>query len=228
MDKLLAFTRDGLTDELYDQMRQAGYANLGPGGDAKDLTPKFPEQALPLLEKLMQIIEMISGFDNMLSGKGEPGVRSGAQSNPMMKAAGARLKDRSLIVERQCAAAADLRLSLMEAKDGRAYWIDPKKPEATQFLLADLPDDRRVMVDGHTTSPIFADDHQQLIVGGLKLGIVDPESAIEMLPFQNRDIILTRLRAKEEKQAAMLAQLQKQNPEEWAKLLEKQASAKRR
>jgi hypothetical protein len=228
VDKLLAFSGDGLTDELYDQMRQAGYANLGPSGSAVDLTPKFPAEALPLLEKLIQIIEMISGFDNMLSGKGEPGVRSGVQSNPMMKAAGARLKDRSLLIERQCAAAGDLRLSIMEAKDGRAYWTDPKHPNETQFLLADLPEDRRVTVDGHTTSPIFADDHQSLIVGGLKLGIIDPESAIEMLPFQNRDIILTRLRAKEEKQAALMQQLQKQNPEEYAKIIEKQASSKRR
>ena len=228
VDKILAFSGDGMTDETYDQMRAAGYANLGPGGDVKDLTPKFPPEALPLVDKIIQIMEMISGFDNMLSGRGETGVRSGSQSNPMMKAAGAPLKDRSLIVERQCAAAADLRFSLMQMKDGRTYWTDPRKPAETAFLLADIPDDGRMVVDGHTTSAIFADEHQALIVGGTKMGLVDPESAIEQLPFQNKDTLLARLRAKEEHQQAVLEQLHKTDPEAWARVLEKQGAGRRR
>ena len=224
VDKMLAFTGDGMTDETYDQLRGAGYANLGPGGGVEDLTPKFPAEALPLIDKIISIMEMISGFDNMLSGRGETGVRSGAQSNPMMRAAGAPLKDRSLIVERQCAAAADLRFSLMQAKDGRTYWTDPNKPTETSFLLGDIPDDGRMVVDGHSTSAIFADEHQDLIVGGLKLGIVDPESGIEQLPFQNKDTLLARLRMKEQKQAQLLDQLHKQDPEAWARVLEKQNS----
>jgi hypothetical protein len=220
VDKLLAFSGgDGLSDEQYDQYRAAGYMNLGPGGSVNDITPKFPSEALPLLDKLMGIIEMLSGFDNMLSGRGEPGVRSGVQSNPLMKAAGARLKDRSLIVERQCAAAADLRLSIMGAKDGRNYWTNAKKKQETSFLLSDLPDDGRVVVDGHTTSPIFEADHQALVVDGLKLGLIDPVSAIEQLPFQNKDTILARLRAKQEKEDAILAQLQKSDPDAYANLL---------
>jgi hypothetical protein len=224
VDKFLAITGDGITDEVYDQQRASGFMNLGPGGSVTDLTPKFPPEALPLMEKIIEMMQMIGGFDNLLSGNGQPGVRSGVQSNPLMRTASAPVRDRSLIIERQCASAADLRLSLMEAKDGRNYWTDPKRPIDTQFLLADLPEDRRIVVDGHTTSPIFADDHQTLIAGGVKMGIVDPESAIEQLPFQNKDILLTRLRAKMEKEAALLLQLQKQNPEEWAKLIEKSAS----
>lgn len=220
VDKFLGISGEGLTDEIYDQARLAGYVNLGPGGSVNDLTPQFPQAALPLLEKLIQIIEMLSGFDNLLSGKGEPGVRSGVQSNPLMKAAGARLRDRSLIVERQLAGAADLLLSIMEAKDGRNYWTDPRNPEATSFLLSNLPDDRRVVVDGHTASPIFADDHMNLIMNGLRLDLVDKVSAIEQLPFQNRDIILTRHRAVEEQRAAMMKQLQQTNPEAFYKILE--------
>lgn len=228
IDKILAFSgADGLTDEAYDQMRLAGYANLGQGGQVNDITPKFPAEALPMIDKIIQIMEMISGFDNLLSGRGESGVRSGVQSSPLMKTAGAPVKDRSLIVERQCAAGADLLLSLMEAKDGRNYWVDAKKPQETSFLLSDLPDDRRVVVDGHTTSPIFAEEHQSLTIGGLKMGLVDKESAIESLPFQNKDIILTRLRAAEEKQAATLAALQKSDPEAYAKILEHAGSRRR-
>lgn len=225
VDKLLAFTGDGLTDETYGQARRAGYMNLGLGGAVNDLTPKFPPEILAVFDKIVQTIELINGFDNLLSGKGEPGVRSGAQASPMMKTAGARLKDRSLEVEEQCADAADLRLSLMEYKDGRAYWTDPEKIEATSFLLSDLPEDRRIVVDGHTTSPVFADEHLSLITAGLKLGIVDKESAIEAMPFQNKDVLIQRIREKEKKEADLLEQLKKTDPEGFAKAIEKSVAS---
>jgi hypothetical protein len=227
VDKFLAIVGDGITDEQYDAMRQAGFLNLGQGGSVNDLTPKFPAEALPLVDKIIQLMEQISGFDNMLSGRGESGVRSGVQATPMMKTAGAPIGDRALITERQCASAADLLFHVAQVKDGRAYWTDRKKPVETQFLLGDIPDDGRMVVDGHTTSPIFANDHLNLLTNGLKAGVVDPESYIEQAPFQNRDILLTRLRAKEERQAQLLAQLQQSNPEAYAKLLEHSGGRRR-
>jgi hypothetical protein len=214
--------------ETYDQQRAAGYVSVPPGATINDLTPKFPPEAIPLLDKLIQIIEMISGLDNILSGRGESGVRSGLQTSTLLKTAGQRLKDRSLLVERQCAAAGDLRLSMMQYKDGRNYWTNPKDIEGSTFLLSDLPDDRRVVVDSHSTSPIFAEDHEKLTVGGLKLGLLDPESAIEMMPFQNKDILLTRLRAKQEKDAALLDKLSKQDPEGFAAAMEKALAGKKK
>jgi hypothetical protein len=228
VDKLLAFTGDGLTDESYGQARRAGYMNLGMGGSVNDLTPKFPPEILAVFDKIIQTMEMINGFDNLLSGKGEPGVRSQAQASPMMKTAGARLKDRSLEVEEQCADAADLRLSLMEYKDGRNYWTDPEKITETSFLLSDLPEDRRVVVDGHSSSPIFSDDHINLILSGLKIGIVDPESAIEELPFQNRDRLLARIKEKEQKQAKLMEELKHTDPQGFAKAVEKGIGGGRR
>jgi hypothetical protein len=221
VDKILAITGDGLTDEQYGQMKTAGYMNLGPGGAVNDLTPKIPPETLPLIERLIGIIDLIAGFDNMLSGKGESGVRSGVQANPLMKVASARLKDDSLLIERQCAKAADLRLSLMEAKDGRKFWLDAEKIEETGFLLTDIPDDRRVVVDGHTTSPIFADEHQSLLVGGLKMGLVDKQSAIEMLPFQNKETLIARMKEAAVAQAALMAELKRLDPEGYAHAAEK-------
>jgi hypothetical protein len=229
VDKILGFQGfDGDMAETYDQQRAAGYVSVPPGATINDLTPKFPPEAIPLLDKLIQIIEMISGLDNILSGRGESGVRSGLQTSTLLKTAGQRLKDRSLLVERQCAAAGDLRLSMMQYKDGRNYWTNPKDIEGSTFLLSDLPDDRRVVVDSHSTSPIFAEDHEKLTVGGLKLGLLDPESAIEMMPFQNKDILLTRLRAKQEKDAALLDKLSKQDPEGFAAAMEKALAGKKK
>jgi len=230
IDKIIGFAGDdGITEERYGQMRGAGFINASPGATMTDLTPQMPTQALQMLEYMVKIINMIGGFDNILSGQGEPGVRAGVHADTMMKTASPRLRDRSLLVERQCAAAGDLRLSLMEAKDPHNYWTtgdSVEKIEATKFTLADIPEDRRVTVDSHSSSPIFADDHQQLIAFGLKANLVDPHSGIEELPFPHKKKLLQRLTKREEAQAAQLAALQKQDPEAFAKVMEKAAGGK--
>lgn len=198
IDKILAFSADGVTDEMYDQSRAAGYINLGPGGKVTDLTPQMPENAVGMLQFLMKVIDTIGGFDNILSGQGEAGVRAGSHANTLMKTSSPRIKDRSLIVERQCAQAVDLRLSLMEIKDARNYWTNADDIEKTSFLLSDLPEDRRVVVDGHSSSPIFQDDHQQVIGAAAKEGLVDGEYVLENLDFPNKD---DAIRAWKEKQA---------------------------
>jgi hypothetical protein len=208
VDKILGFVGfDGLTDEVYDERRAAGFFQGPPGSDIKDITPKFPEQALPLIDKLIEVMDTLGGFPRVMQGQGEPGVRAGTHANTLLKTGSPTLRDRSLLVERQCASAADLRLSLMEAKDGRHYWIDGsdlKKIEETKFLLHDLPDDRRVSVDSHSSSPIFADDHQQLVAFGVKAGFIDGHAAIDMLPYPQKELLHAKLREKEARQAQMI------------------------
>jgi hypothetical protein len=217
VDKIIGVEGDAIPDEEYAQMRMAGVINVPQGSHIKDLTPNFPPELLPMIEMQLRMIERVSGFDNMLSGRGEPGVRSGMQSSSMMKAASPRLKDRSLIVERQCATAADLTLSLAQAKEGYNYWTDPDRPGETSFLLADLPEDRRITVDSHSTSPVFADDHQQIMIYGHKMGLVDDVSAIETLPFPNKDTLVRRHKEGQMKKAHQLEELKKTDPEAWAK-----------
>lgn len=225
IDKILGFSGDGIQDEQYDQMRAAGYFNLGAGGSVTDLTPKFPPEAIPMLKLIMEIMNQIGGFPNIMQGQGEPGVRAGSHANTLMKTGSPRLRDRSLLVERQCATAADLRLSLMEIKDGRNYWTDGsdlKKMQETSFLLHDLPEDRRVSVDSHSSSPIFADDHQQLIAFGVKAGFIDGESTIDMLPFPNKELLKSRYKEKQARAAAQMEQLKTSNPELYEKVMLKQ------
>jgi hypothetical protein len=223
VDKILGFTGiDGLTDETFDQYRGTGFYSVPQGASISDLTPKFPAEVIPMLDKMMGLIERIAGFDNILSGGGEPGVRAGVHADTLMKTAAPRLRDRSLLVERQAAEAADLTLTLMAAKDQRKYWTNGdsiEKMEETGFHLKDIPDDRQVSVDSHSSSPIFADDHQNLIGFGIKAGFLDGEDAINELPFPNKDLLIQRFKERNAAKAAQLAQLQKSDPEAYAKLL---------
>lgn len=204
IDKLLAFPGyEGINDELYAQFRSNGYAGLPPNVDVKDLTPKIPPEALPLVQEIIGMMERVSGFPPIMSGQGEPGVRAGVHADTLMKTGSPRLRDRSLLVERQCASAADTTLWLLQAKEAKAYWTNFDKEE-TDFLLSQLPEDRRIAVDSHSGSPIYHDDNMQLLAYGLKAGIVTGESFIEQSPLSHKDILIARLKEKEANQLKLM------------------------
>lgn len=213
-DKRIAFEGfDGDPQEMYDDFRSAGWINGRAGSKVTDLTPGLPAGAIEYIKLLRATMEDVSGFGNILSGQGESGVRAGNHANTLMKTASPRLRDRSLIVERQYAAFGDRYLSYMEAKDGQQYHFDPEDPETSSFLLADLPDDRLVMVDSHSSSPIYENDHNQLVAFGLKGGLVAGDDAIDMLNFPRKDELKRKWVKRQEAQAALI----KEHPELLAK-----------
>ena len=218
-DKLLAFSgQTDIIDETYAQFRAQGYVNLGQGGKVDDVTPELPADALNFVNLTIKLMEMTAGFSNVLSGQGESGVRSDAHAETLARMASPRLRDRSLIVERQCGDFANASLAVLQAKDARAYWVAPESEES-EFLLNQLPEDRMVSVDSHSSSPIYQEDHNNVVAFGMKAGVIDGESAIEMLDLPNKDILLERYKEKEKKQASMFQELLKVDPKSAAKML---------
>lgn len=209
-DKLLAFVgNNGLTDETYDQFRSAGFIDLDPGSSVSDLTPKIPDQALPAIKMIIEFMEEVSGFGNILSGQGEQGVRAGSHANTLLKTASPRLRDRAILVERQCASFADSVLTGLEAKNDRVYWTDPADGEEKEFYLATLPEDRRVAVDSHSASPIYEDDHKEIVGFLLKNQIIGGDSALDLLPVPQRDLLKQRYKEMQQQKQEMI----KEHPE---------------
>lgn len=225
VDKILGFIGEsGVTDELYAQFRNAGYTNLQPNSKIEDLTPKIPPEALPMIKWLIDTIHMLGEFPAIMQGQGEQGVRSEAHASTLLKTASPTLRDRALLVERQVAIHADLTLALKEAKEERFYWYDGddiEKIEQSKFLLTDLPEDWRVTVDSHSSSPIFADEFSQLIMLAKRLGIVDDEYVLENLPFPGKEYAITQAKDRAKKQADLMQKLLQQDPEALTKLLAK-------
>ncbi len=204
-DKRLAFTGfEGDPQEMYDDMRNNGWVAGRQGAEVKDLTPSLPAGALEYIKLLRTIMTDVSGFGNILSGQGESGVRAGNHASTLVKTASPRLRKKALRVERQYAACGDAYLAYMEAKDGHQYYFDEKDKENSAFLLDQLPEDRRVVVDSHSASPIYENDNNQLAAFGLKAGIVDGEDAIDMLRYPNKDVLKRKLRAKKAAEAKFL------------------------
>src|SRR5215469_14917326 len=228
VDKLIFFAGDtSITDELYAQFRGAGYGNLPQGAQPHDLTPQIPPEALPLLEWIQEQINILRGFPRIMQGQGEPGVRAGSHANMLMKTASPTLRDRALIVERQCAECADLTAALREQKDESFYWTNAAAPtieniEKTKFLLSDLPPDWRITVDRHSSSPIFSDENTQLVFSAHQRGIVDDEYVIDNTPLPNKEIAKVGNAERKKQQAQMFQQLQARDPALAEKMLEKQ------
>jgi hypothetical protein len=222
IDKILAFSGDNtITDESYAQFRLAGYVNLGQGGKAEDLTPKFPAELLPIIKYVQEQINTLGSFPDIMQGKGEPGVRAGVHANTLMKTASPTLRDRALLTEQQLASCADLTMTLMEAKEDRKFWTNPENME-DNFMLSDLPEDWRVTVDSHSSSPIFSDESQQLIFALRKTQDLDGEYAIDNLPLPNKESakasLRERKRAGQQMQKELLSVL---SPEGKDKAIEK-------
>ncbi len=216
-DKRYAFLGfDGDGQELYDDMRHNGWVAGRQGTDVKDMTPTLPPGAIEYIKILLEQMESVGGFGNILSGQGEAGVRAGNHANTLVKTASPRLRDRSLVVERQYAALGDNVLHYMEAKDATQYYTNAEKTDETSFLLEQMPDDRRVTVDSHSSSPIYENDHTQLAAFGLKTGLVQGDDAIEMLNFPNKDELKRKFRlrqAQQQQQQQQIIELAKTDPQ---------------
>jgi hypothetical protein len=223
VDKILGFTGEaGMTDELYAQFRMAGFTNLPQGADIKDVTPKIPPETLSLIKFLIESINTLGEFPNIMQGQGEQGVRSMAHASTLLKTASPTLRDRALLVERQCAISADLTLAVMEAKEEQFYWTDAATIddiEKTKFLLADLPEDWRVTVDSHSSSPIFSDENAQLIMLAFKMGVVDAEYVLDNMPFPNKEYAKVAAKERAKQQQDMLQKVSTEHPELLPQLL---------
>jgi hypothetical protein len=219
VEKFIGFEGlDAITDEIYGQMRRPGYVSVPQGAKINDLTPPFPTEMIPIIRTILELMDRVSGFPPIMSGQGEPGVRAGVHADTLMRTGSPRLRDRSLLVERQCAAFGDVTMACLREKDGRFYWVNPED-ENDRFLLTDIPDDYRVSVDSHSTSPIYHDDHANLVSWGVKSGVLGPEDALEDLPFSHKDLKAQR----QKERAAAKQQFIEQHPE----VVESQAAAKR-
>lgn len=226
VDKILFFVGEGgILDEKYGQMRAAGFGNLDANTKIEDVTPKFPGELLEVIKFLINEINTLGSFPDIMQGKGEAGVRAGVHAGTLLKTASPTLRDRSLIAERQCAIAADLTLAIKEAKDASTFWTKAETIQDvrdTEFKITDLPADWRVTVDSHSSSPIFADENAQLIMAAHAKGIVQTEYVVDNLPFPNREEAKSQNAAAAKQKAQMLKDLMQQNPEVAEKVLLKQ------
>ncbi len=79
----------------------------------------------------------------------------------------------------------------------------------TEFLLNQLPDDARVMVDSHTSSPVYQEDSEKLAFALHRAGAIDAEDLIMLTHPTHEDTLRARAKSRAEAQAELV----KKHPE---------------
>lgn len=199
-DRIRAFIGfSGMNDERFDQMAQEGWiAEESPAAKVDDLTPPLPANAFEEVKMIIQFFDDVAGFDNVLSGRGETGIRSANHFQGAVRQASPRLRDRAIRVERQVAKTGEKVMWHTATKDGRVHWTKSDDPKGTSnFTLSQLPDDTRILVDSHSSSPVFEQDHANTAAFLFKSGAIDADDLLDLLPVPNRDYLHEKLKARE-------------------------------
>lgn len=193
----------GLNLEKYKAFnRPRGFiSEENPNAKMEDHAPDIPQEFFQFLDKTQQLFDDVAGFTPILQGQGEQGVRSQAQAGMLNRNAAPRMRDRALLVERQCAEWGEFIFRLMQAKDATV-----ERAGKNTFLLSQLPDEAKVSVDSHTSSPVYQDDALRLAVVLQRAGAIDGADLIMLTHPPHEDILIARAKAREAAQAALLQQ----------------------
>ena len=186
-------------EQYYKIISEGGFINdPNPNAKAQKLTEPPPPEYLAEMQFLFQLFDEAAGFTPVMSGQGEPGVRAGVHAQTLVRTSTPRLIDQAARIERQLAESGYLAYRLMQAMDPHIYVTGDSKIE---FSLKTMPDDFQIQVDSHSASPAFAEDNKQTAIALARAGAIDAEDLIHLLHPPGAELLLSRLRQRQKKQA---------------------------
>jgi hypothetical protein len=203
----------GIMDEKNFALNRAGsfLSSDMPNAKVDKLAPQMPADLFSELDRIDAMFEEVSGITNVLSGKGESGVRSTGHASQLARLGSSRAKKRALIIEDSLEKVATLYLKLMAVYDN-THFTTENEPEKIPFIAEQFTRDYAVKVDAHSNSPIFMEDMRNLAFNLLKAGAIDKESLLDLLEPPMKQLLKERLKKIEEKQQQTQASKQEATP----------------
>ena len=194
---LTGFT--GILDEKNFALNRAGglLSTDMPNAKADRLAPNMPPDLFEVIHEIDNMFAEVSGISNVLSGKGESGVRSQGHASQLARLGSSRAKKRALIVEDSLEKVATLYLKLMQVYDNTHF----RDTEGVPFIPEQFTKDYVVKVDAHSNSPIFTEDLKQLAFNLFKAQAIDKESLLDLLEPPMKQLLKDKLKRKEKEQA---------------------------
>jgi hypothetical protein len=195
---LTGFT--GILDEKNFALNRAGglLASDMPNAKAERMGPEMPSNLWEVTHEIDSMFSEVSGISNVLSGRGESGVRSQGHASQLARLGSSRAKKRALIVEDSLEKVATLYLKLMQVYDPTHY----KDTENVPFIAEQFTRDFVVKVDAHSNSPIFTEDTKELAFSLFKAQAIDKESLLDMLEPPMKQLLKDKLKRRMEKEAS--------------------------
>ena len=190
---------NGILDEKNFALNRAGsYMSTDmPGAKADRLAPQMPADLFQEIKEIDAMFEEVSGITNVLSGKGEAGVRSTGHASQLARLGSSRAKKRALIVEDSLEKIATLYLKLMQVYDDTSYLDEENVP----FTAEQFTKNYVVKVDAHSNSPIFMEDTRNLAFNLYKAGAIGKDSLLDLLEPPMKQLLKDKLKKLEAKQA---------------------------
>lgn len=194
---LTGFT--GILDEKNFALNRAGglLSSDMPNAKADRLAPNMPPDLFEVIHEIDNMFAEVSGISNVLSGKGESGVRSQGHASQLARLGSSRAKKRALIVEDSLEKVATLYLKLMQVYDNTHF----RDTEDVPFIPEQFTKDYVVKVDAHSNSPIFTEDLKTLAFNLFKAQAIDKESLLDLLEPPMKQLLKDKLKRKEKEQA---------------------------
>lgn len=188
----------GVVDEKAAAMWRKGgsISSQLPQAKAELLNPTVPTNAFAEIEQIDQMFSETIQIPPILTGEGQ-GLRGEEQANLMAAMAGSPLRRMALNVETCVENGGDLLLALMRQEDAQIAQTEEGEP----FIPAMLPKDVEVTVASHSSSPVFAHTIRTEANEMLKLGVIDPQTYVELTDPPMSQLIIERLKKREKQQA---------------------------
>ncbi len=198
----------------------------GPQGKIQDMQPDLPPGLFQTLHELVGLFDDMGGVTSTLGGQGDAGVRSQNHAETLLRASTPHIKDRAIDVERSVSELGNLGLQLMKAQmpTQLTAWVREKeggieaaasKPfnveeapvkdmSPVHFFMGDLPDNIYATIDGHSSSPAFEHEHQQMMLELAKRGALTPQKLVESIHPPHEAELVFDLERKAIDQAEMI------------------------
>lgn len=196
-----------ITDEMnatFDTPDGYAVSDL-PGAKVDPFQPTIPEDLFREMRELDAMFEEMSGINNVLSGRGETGVRSEGHASKLAQLGSSRAKKRALIIEDALEKQATLNLQMEQKFSTKKY----KDEDGDQFVLDQFTKDFTVKVDAHSNSPIFMEQADEKAFMLLKAGAIDRQELLDLLDVPMKQLLKNKLKSKIEPAEAQARQEEK-------------------
>lgn len=185
----------GLQEERFNALDRPGGKVISnqPGSSINQLDIKIPPEALELFPMIDDLLADEANMRPAQFGRQENATKArteGIFSN-IIRIGAAPVRRRALIIERAISEAANQLWQLM-----REYSVDwlPDEEHQDWFVANEFPETARVIVDGHSASPLFQEDHAALAEILIRAGAIDQETLIDLLHPPMQQMMQRRLK----------------------------------
>jgi hypothetical protein len=197
----------GLSDEKMDAFGGADTWVMDqlPGAKIEELSPKMPDDIFADFQSIGAIFLEASGLTEVLQGKGDQGVRSRGHAKQLQTTGAGRIKKAAVRLEAPLVRMGSLGLKLHMRNCDDRIQPDPREDgkEGDPFFYANLGARFNMRIQGHSHSPLFADDTKELAGALFKATAIDQEGLLRLLNPPNRDNLIHSLRTRKKKQEQM-------------------------